>query len=1089
MTGRTMTRAYVHGYDPRGTNMHAKMSCRYVFALSLSLWACAAPCARSAEAVATGNKPVLTLDRWLPRGMAERPIEAADRPELRLRPGLEIVCRFRLDELRNGVQNLALKDGEYLLRVNEQGDGGHLAFFVQIEGKWESRLRGPAVTTNTWYDVRATWTGQAMSLTVNGETFNQPRLGRITPGPKPLTVGPVAGELSRFELFNPVLARTTLLAALPADAPAPAKTRPGFFRSVWRALMNPSPRAERSDTPVVLGGPAAWTGWQPLNGAACRPEKDALIADFPDTTAMLASPVLSVDLAPYPFLCLDVDAGGRGVTGTLDFVTDSGAGSLSFVPQAGGRPTILSGTMSDAWTGKLRRLAVSFSGATGPVTVRGLALADRPVGTPVFYIRSLAAGRAKLRPGREESVVAGIQNVGGETEDIVARLEVPKEITLIGSSKRRIAWLGMDDFDLATWRIRAARPGTYTVRVTVSAKGAATSVQDLALTVEPCPGLPQTGYVPAPQPAKTDYISLMHYCALWKEGTHWGWKRIEPWPEKRPAIGWYDEGTPEVADWHIKMALEHGINGFIYCWYRADFEPTINQSLGHAIHEGLYNAKYRDAFTFTIMWENGCAKGVKNEADLLDNVLPFWIKNYFTHPSYLKIENKPVLFVWQPRVLLAELGGAEKTKVALDKMREQCRQAGFSGLRVIACMDAANAKLGADIAASGWDAVTGYGLSPAGVQTVGEDLAGLSYRDHADVLSRYRQTWIDRDASTGGVPDIPNVVMGRDDRPWGRVKRGFNNYIKDPKAENFEVACREAKALVDAKPAGRWDSKIVVFDNWTEFGEGHYIEPTTGTGFTFVNAIKRVFCSAWAPEAVTDIIPEDVGLPPPQRRYEAVRAGFGDRMPWQSIRITGDLLADWTFEATTQEGLLADASPNRCHLACEGVTLEDGRGGRVLRCGEGGATATLPAPFFSPGGVTVALWCNPSEKAQSDRWMLNTVGSGTDGYRLGLGGGRATWQVPRERWSHSLSSPEALPVDAWSHVAATFDNAVMRLYVNGKEVGTLERRGFINPGDDIIVGAHSVDMERARFRGCLDDVRIYRRVLTADEIAKLAADM
>jgi len=65
----------------------------------------------------------------------------------------------------------------------------------------------------------------------------------------------------------------------------------------------------------------------------------------------------------------------------------------------------------------------------------------------------------------------------------------------------------------------------------------------------------------------------------------------------------------------------------------------------------------------------------------------------------------------------------------------------------------------------------------------------------------------------------------------------------------------------------------------------------------------------------------------------------------------------------------------------------------------------------------------------------------------------------------------------------------MRLYVNGKEVGTLERRGFINPGDDIIVGAHSVDMERARFRGCLDDVRIYRRVLTADEIAKLAADM
>ena len=44
-------------------------------------------------------------------------------------------------------------------------------------------------------------------------------------------------------------------------------------------------------------------------------EKAALAVDFPGATAMLVSPTLSVDLAPYPFLCLDVDAGGREVTG------------------------------------------------------------------------------------------------------------------------------------------------------------------------------------------------------------------------------------------------------------------------------------------------------------------------------------------------------------------------------------------------------------------------------------------------------------------------------------------------------------------------------------------------------------------------------------------------------------------------------------------------------------------------------------------------------------------------------------------------------------------------------------------------------
>jgi len=491
-------------------------------------------------------------------------------------------------------------------------------------------------------------------------------------------------------------------------------------------------------------------------------------------------------------------------------------------------------------------------------------------------------------------------------------------------------------------------------------------------------------------------------------------------------------------------------------------------------------------FTFTIMWENGCAKGVKDEADLLENVVPFWIQNYFTHPSYLKIENQPILFVWQPRNLISELGGPEKTKQALEKMRAECRKAGFGGLRIIACMDNPNDKaLGKQIQESGWDAVSGYNLSIQGVKPAGIDPAGLAYRNHAEVLSHYKQAWLERDANTGSVPDIPNVVMGRDDRPWGRVTRGMGDYIADPKAENFEVVCRQAKELVDAKPAGRWDSKIVVFDNWTEFGEGHYIEPTTGTGFTFVNAIKRVFCTSWAPEAITDIIPEDLGMPTPQKRYEATKAGFGNRMPWQPIRIVGDLLARYEFESE-EGGHFPDSSANDCRLKNEGLRLEPGRGGKVLRCGDGGASTTAPAAFFHPGGVTVALWCNPSEANQSDRWMLNTVGSSTTGYRLGLGGGYPYWQVPREAWSHGLRGPKPLPVNQWSHVAATFDNRMMRLYVNGKEVASLERRGFISPGDGLTVGGFNSKMPHAHFQGCLDDVRLYRRVLTPEEIARLA---
>ena len=43
-------------------------------------------------------------------------------------------------------------------------------------------------------------------------------------------------------------------------------------------------------------------------------------------------------------------------------------------------------------------------------------------------------------------------------------------------------------------------------------------------------------------------------------------------------LGWYNEGTPEVADWHIKYMLEHGISGVVYCWYRSNLNEPVKQS-------------------------------------------------------------------------------------------------------------------------------------------------------------------------------------------------------------------------------------------------------------------------------------------------------------------------------------------------------------------------------------------------------------------------------------------------------------------------------------------------------------------------------
>jgi len=163
----------------------------------------------------------------------------ADAPVLRLRPELEFRCRFRLDGTSDSTQILAMKDGEYILRVDWRSEGGTLSFFVQMAGKWEPRLRGPVVQKGVWYDVRAQWTGAELTMTVNGESFSNRRVGRFQAGPEPLQVGPIAGVIDRLEMRNP-----------------------GFDRS--KALLGLKSVSGDEKKQTEFGGRAGWQGWQAL---------------------------------------------------------------------------------------------------------------------------------------------------------------------------------------------------------------------------------------------------------------------------------------------------------------------------------------------------------------------------------------------------------------------------------------------------------------------------------------------------------------------------------------------------------------------------------------------------------------------------------------------------------------------------------------------------------------------------------------------------------------------------------------------------------------------------------------------------------
>jgi len=380
----------------------------------------------------------------------------------------------------------------------------------------------------------------------------------------------------------------------------------------------------------------------------------------------------------------------------------------------------------------------------------------------------------------------------------------------------------------------------------------------------------------------------------------------------------------------------------------------------------------------------------------------------------------------------------------------------------------------------GWDASTAYGLWGQSTKPPGRDPEGITTIDYAESVLGEEAVWQGK-RKVGALPDIIDVMMGWDPRPWhGKTT---SSYRAPASPEVFKEACRRAKTMLDATPGNGLDKRVIVFDNWCEFGEGHYLEPVSGFGFAYLDAIKEVFCPG--SPLCQDITPEDVGLDPPERAYQARReilGGFPDRPRTVVDHLTGY----WSFDKD-DENVAWDGSACGFNGWKQGFKATPGHLGGGFLCEGGSVAIGAHKLLWPPEGLTVELWFRADAPDQSDRWMVNSVGAANTGYRLGFSGGKLCFQIPKTPWSHLLAAPDPVEVGAWHHVAATYDNDTMRLYLDGREVASLQRGGPINPADSALcLGSYAQGHPRAFFQGALDEVRIWDRALSEAEIAQKA---
>jgi len=141
------------------------------------------------------------------------------------------------------------------------------------------------------------------------------------------------------------------------------------------------------------------------------------------------------------------------------------------------------------------------------------------------------------------------------------------------------------------------------------------------------------------------------------------------------------------------------------------------------------------------------------------------------------------------------------------------------------------------------------------------------------------------------------------------------------------------------------------------------------------------------------------------------------------------------------------------------------------------------------GALTLAAWC------RADDWNTNRrilqKGSTDNQYRLTID--QKKYDSEDRVFRFDLKNAGTLDLDLpaageWLHVAATFDGNTMKVYFNGTLAGDKPASGRIAvTGNPLIIGnkregAPPGDL----FSGLLDEVRIYDRALTAEEVAALA---
>ena len=326
--------------------------------------------------------------------------------------------------------------------------------------------------------------------------------------------------------------------------------------------------------------------------------------------------------------------------------------------------------------------------------------------------------------------------------------------------------------------------------------------------------------------------------------------KVYDWGRK-PLWGYVNEADPYVMEMQIEAATDHGVNVFIYDWYWYDRRPFLENCL----NDGFLKAKNNNKMQFYLMWANHTVNNTWDIRISSEQSNIIWdgavdrrefeiicrriIADYFTHPLYYKIDNKPVFMIYDIDNLIRGLDGIDGTASAFDWFRNECVKSGLNGvhLQLTQWGERVHNLSGLD---SGRQKATSELVKILGFESMSHyqfiHFANID-RDYNIIMQDVLKEWA-RIADKYDIPYFPHISVGWDNNP--RFKEFRPGIVKNNTPENFAAALEHAKAYADNHPD---QPPLITINSWNEWTETSYLMPDNLYGYGYLEAVKKVFLS------------------------------------------------------------------------------------------------------------------------------------------------------------------------------------------------------------------------------------------------------